>query len=36
MYWTVDGRIEFANVGVKNELVIAEGNGVAFSSQGVV
>ena len=36
MYWTVDGRIEFANVGVKNELVIAEGNGVAFSSQCVV
>ena len=36
MYWTVDGGVEFANVGVKNELVIAEGNGEALSSQGVV
>ena len=27
MYWTAGGCIEFANVGVKNELVIAEGDG---------
>ena len=31
MYWTGGGCIEFANVGVKNELFIAEGNGLAGS-----
>lgn len=33
MYWTVEGKVEFANVGVKNELVIEEGNGRPLWSQ---
>ena len=36
MYWTIDGRVEFANVGVKNELVIEDGDGRTWSSQHFV
>ena len=32
MYWTVEGRIEFANVGKKSELTIVEGDGQAHRS----
>ena len=36
MYWTIEGKIEFANVGVKNELVIEEGSGRVWSSMNFV
>lgn len=36
MYWTLEGKIEFANVGLKNELVIAAGGGQSLSSEGLV